>query len=91
MADGWWLSRCLAGAGWLAWLACWLAGVAGRLVRERPRGGPEEAQKRPRRGPAEAQKARGVVQPWAAIGGHRRPLAALRARAALPPKPPLLY
>ena len=77
MADGWWLSRCLAGAGWLAWLACWLAGVAGRLVRERPRGGPEEA-----------QKARGVVP---AFCGLLRPLAALRARAALPPKPPLLY
>ena len=41
------LAAWLGLAGWLAWLACWLAGVAGRLVRERPRGGPEEAQKKP--------------------------------------------
>ena len=80
MADAWWLSRVLAGAGWLAWLACWLAGLAGRLVRERPRGGPEEAQKRPRRSPEEAQKARGVVQPWAAVASRGQPWPAVASR-----------
>ena len=56
LADAWWLSRCLAGAGWLAWLICWQAGMAGRVIRQRPRGRPENAQKRRRRGSEENQK-----------------------------------
>ena len=85
IVGNWLAGDWLVAGGWLPTAGClavslpgwgWLAGLVGGWSGR----GPEEAQRRPRRSPEEAQKARGVVQPWAAVGGRGQPWAAVGGR-----------